>query len=71
MNDLIRRFLEWVSAVLAPRAGGRHRACPEASAPHVSAVVPSLPALRSPYGLDTPLNGEDVALIRPYLVGVA
>ncbi|MDH2388731.1 hypothetical protein QCN29_08010 [Streptomyces sp. HNM0663] len=27
-----------------------------------------IPALRSPYGLDEPLNGSDNALVRPYLV---
>jgi hypothetical protein len=26
------------------------------------------PAPRSPYGLDTPLDGSAVALVRPYLV---
>ncbi len=26
------------------------------------------PAPRSPYGLDTPLDGEETALVRPYLV---
>lgn len=78
--SIIHAFLEWASAVLAPRAGERHRACPEGSASCASAVVPTpasgprprrrpvLPALRSPYGLDTPLKGEDVALVRPYLV---
>ncbi|WP_323748931.1 hypothetical protein [Streptomyces sp. PR69] len=27
-----------------------------------------LPAVRSPYGLDEPLNGSETALVRPYLV---
>lgn len=82
MSDFIRCFLVWVSAVLAPRNGGRHRARP--ADPASSAAYPrlvqgpvrgprrpaprTLPRVRSPYGLDTPLIGEEVALIRPYLV---
>ncbi|GAA4912660.1 hypothetical protein ACFPM3_23915 [Streptomyces coeruleoprunus] len=34
---------------------------PQAVRPH------PLPTPRSPYGLDLPLNGEESALVRPYL----
>ncbi|MEV5608423.1 hypothetical protein [Streptomyces sp. NPDC052225] len=29
-----------------------------------------LPLLRSPYGLDSPIRGEETALVRPFLAAV-
>ena len=82
MTDLIRLVLAWVSALLAPRASGRHRARPASRAPRATYPLPvqgplraprrpdprALPRARSPYGLEAPLRGEDVELIRPYLI---
>ncbi|ORT59409.1 hypothetical protein [Streptomyces sp. CB03238] len=73
MHDLIRAFALWARLVFRPRAGGRHRARPAARAADRAAVpVPPrpvpLPAARSPYGLDVPLNGRESAMVRPYLV---
>lgn len=63
MQDPIRRLLEWVSTVLAPRARGQHRA-------YLSAATTSVrPApLTSRIREAEPLNGDEVALIRPYLL---
>ncbi|WP_416986394.1 hypothetical protein [Streptomyces sp. T028] len=72
MHDLIRRTLEWVRLLFAPGTGKRRR---PRRHPHLTAVRPAtplpqpprLPRHRSPYGLPTPLNGTDSALVRPYL----
>nr|WP_231626828.1 hypothetical protein [Streptomyces apocyni] len=61
----------WVVAVFGPRTRGRHRSRPTVPAP--PGTVPPRPepswppAPRSPYGLDTPLDGSAVASVRPYL----
>lgn len=82
MTELIRAFAVVLRLVFAPRNGGRHRARPAVSAPDAAYPLPvqgpvraprrpsprALPRARSPYGLDTVLNGEEVRLIRPYLV---
>jgi hypothetical protein len=80
MHDLIRRISEWVRALFAPRTRGRHRARQAVPAPRTATFAappgpalrprrtPALPARRSRYGLETPLDGEQVALARPYLV---
>jgi hypothetical protein len=72
--SIIHAFLLWVVEAFCPPPRGRHRAEQPAAVPRPLAppvpltplVRPSLP--RSPYGLASPLNGEDAALVRPYLV---
>jgi len=61
-------------AMATPPATGRHRARetsratpPQACVRSPAAPRAALPRQRSPYGLETPLEGERVALIRPYL----
>lgn len=76
MHDLIRRTLTWLRLFLSPGTGKRrlprHRPylCLHLTAVrHPSAPLssPHLPRHRSPYGLLTPLDGTDSALVRPYL----
>ncbi|MFS8203381.1 hypothetical protein ACLVWQ_32490 (plasmid) [Streptomyces sp. CWNU-52B] len=66
MLDLIRRALRWTRLLFSPGTGRRrrtrHHAC---LCVHITAV--RLPRHRSPYGLVTPLDGADSALVRPYL----
>lgn len=76
MHDLIRRTLAWVRLLFSPGTGKRRRLhrhpCPRL---HLTSVTPSAPPPtrlprprpRSPYGLVTPLDGTDSALVRPYL----
>ncbi|MFF7528809.1 hypothetical protein ACFZB2_06895 [Streptomyces bobili] len=74
MHDPIRRTLEWLRLLFAPGTGKRRRShgrpCPR---PHLTGVrrpaVP-LPPHRSPYGLATPLDGAESALVRPYLAAL-
>jgi hypothetical protein len=78
--SIIHAFLEWVTAWLWPATGRRRagrpvvsavppRACVQrAAAPRAAAPRAALPARRSLYGLEGPLEGERVALVRPYLV---
>ncbi|MFJ8022010.1 hypothetical protein [Streptomyces sp. NPDC096311] len=66
MTDLIHRLTAWVSLLLIPR--GAHRVRP----PRPARAVPSrprtpLPAHRSPYGLDIPLDGTATVAVRPYV----
>jgi len=77
MHDPIRRTLEWLRLLFCPGTGKRRRSrhrtylCvhftavrhPSPSAP----LPPRLPHHRSPYGLVSPLDGADNALVRPYL----
>ncbi|MGW1029181.1 hypothetical protein ACWD4J_36805 [Streptomyces sp. NPDC002577] len=74
MHDLIRRLAKWLVLVFSP-GPGRHRAGarPAHSAPvwrldttHSNAMC--LPAHRSPYGIDGPIDGGATALVRPYVV---
>ncbi len=83
MRDLIRVLTLWAGLAFGLRGCGRHRArpaalpLPPADRAH-SHLVPlpvaprwEQPSPRSPYGmggLDLLLNGEDTALVRPYLV---
>ncbi|WP_129307826.1 hypothetical protein [Streptomyces sp. L2] len=68
MTDLIRRLAAVLGRVLIPT--GRHR--PQYEAP-VFLIAPrpdppvSLPAHRSPYGLDTPLDATAARSVRPYV----
>jgi hypothetical protein len=69
--SIIHAFLRWVVEVFGPRPRGRHRAgravtVPLRLAPPAPSTWPSSP--RSPYGLESPLNGAEAALVRPYLV---
>ncbi|GGY94872.1 hypothetical protein [Streptomyces poonensis] len=69
MTDLIGRLTAWVSLLLYPR--GAHRRTPHhythPTAPPVPTATP-LPLHRSPYGLDTPLDGAAHNPVRPYLL---
>ncbi|WP_369146618.1 hypothetical protein [Streptomyces sp. R44] len=75
MSDLIRALALWARLLLAPTPGNRHRtrttafrpARPTATAPRPLAEARPLTP-RSPYGLDAPLNAEDTAMVRPYLL---
>ncbi|WP_156723131.1 hypothetical protein [Streptomyces apocyni] len=68
---IIHALILWASLEFGLRGHGRHRTRP-AALPAPSRPAPAAPRqhaarARSPYGLDTPLNGEDTALVRPYL----
>ncbi|MEW2396696.1 hypothetical protein [Streptomyces sp. NPDC046862] len=77
MHDLIRRTLEWLRLLFGPGTGKRRRPHHHLHlCVHLTVVrrpstppPPHLPLHRSPYGLVTPLDGTDSALVRPYLVG--
>lgn len=83
MRNLIVAFLRWVLGVLKPGTGKRRASSrptdpAPVSAPPSPAPAPVAPrraqawppAERSPYGLETPLCGEQVTLVRPYLVAL-
>jgi hypothetical protein len=67
MTDLIRRLTTWVSLLLIPRdahgAPPTHPAPTTPPQPHVT----RLPAHRSPYGLNTPLDATATRAVRPYV----
>jgi len=70
MTDLIHRLAAWVSLLLIPR--GAHRRCP--ARPELTVAVPTwpgistpLPAHRSPYGIDAPLDATATRAVRPYV----
>ncbi|MBA2807067.1 hypothetical protein E0500_006310 [Streptomyces sp. KM273126] len=69
MNDLIRSLVAWIGPLIKPRG----KPCGPAFRPHSALMTPppapdtSLPTHRSPYGLDTPLDGTATAAVRPYL----
>lgn len=69
MTDLIRRLAAWLGLPLFPR--GAHRAGaalrPVLPPPSEWDAGPPLPAHRSPYGLDTPLDPGAARSVRPYL----
>lgn len=69
MTDLIRRLSVWVCILFGIRRAYRRPA--RHLHPVLSAQPPKhtpLPAHRSPYGLDTPLDGAANVAVRPYLV---
>ncbi|CAM5425126.1 hypothetical protein [Streptomyces narbonensis] len=71
MADLIRALTLWARLVLGARSSGWHRARtapPFHPTPTPAPAPVQPPAPRSPYGLDVPLNGDESALVRPYLV---
>ncbi|MFE9440692.1 hypothetical protein ACFYO2_17100 [Streptomyces sp. NPDC006602] len=71
MTDLIHRLATWVALLLKPRGSHRRTTSPR----HLTLVMPvrpdaapaPLPARRSPYGLDTPLDATATRSVRPYL----
>jgi hypothetical protein len=68
MTDLIRRLMAWVGLLLIPCEA--HPARPAQQAAPVVPLRPratTLPARRSPYGLDTPLDGTATLAVRPYV----
>jgi hypothetical protein len=69
MTDLIGRLLIWAGFLPKPR--GRHRSATLGPRPELAAPPPtldtSLPSHRSPYGLDTPLDGAATIAVRPYV----
>ncbi|MEU3781607.1 MULTISPECIES: hypothetical protein [Streptomyces] len=75
--SIIHALLRWVLGVLVPGTGKRRAAHPRAAsaatlgAAQLRANRAWLPAPRSPYSLDdTPLDGAESPLVRPYLVAV-
>ncbi|MEU3427016.1 hypothetical protein [Streptomyces gardneri] len=75
MADLIRALTLWARLVCGFRSSGRHRARTSLPVTDRSSFRPAPapspaqpPGPRSPYGLDVPLNGDESALVRPYLV---
>lgn len=69
MNDLIRSLAAWIAPLTRPRG----KTCVPVVRPHPALTSPhpapgaSLPTHRSPYGLDTPLDGTATVAVRPYL----
>ncbi|OIJ90495.1 hypothetical protein [Streptomyces monashensis] len=74
MYDLIRRIAAWLWQVFNPgpgmrRAGSRPAEPVLARRPEEPrTTTPWPPAHRSPYGLNTPLDGSANAVVRPYLL---
>lgn len=77
MTDLIRALVLWARLVFGSQKSGRHRArtarwaadsAPGCPIPATTGSASRLPRPRSPYGLDGPLNGDETALVRPYLL---
>ncbi|MFG2023368.1 hypothetical protein [Streptomyces sp. NPDC048825] len=69
MTDLVRRITAWVSLLCLPR--GAHRVRPPHPAPTTVPPQPQavrLPAHRSPYGLDSPLDATETRPVRPYVI---
>ncbi|WP_328769684.1 hypothetical protein [Streptomyces sp. NBC_00286] len=69
MTDLIRRLAARLGLLPTPR--GTHRVRPPHLAPSTAPPQPlemRLPAHRSPYGLDTPLDATATRPVRPYVI---
>lgn len=68
---IIHAFLRELLGLIAP-GSGRRRAGSSPAAPVVAptrrTAAPQAPRLRSPYGLDHPLDGNASVLVRPYLL---
>ncbi|MFD7689070.1 hypothetical protein [Streptomyces sp. NPDC059781] len=69
MTDLIGRLAAWVNLLFCPRGAHRRNGPrPEPSfAPRPAAASIPLPSHRSPYGLDTLLDGAAIVAVRPYV----
>ncbi|MBD0838652.1 hypothetical protein [Streptomyces sp. TRM68416] len=66
MTDLIRRLATWVGLLLFPPPRKPVPYAEPPAAPWPLHPCP-LPAHRSPYGLDTPLDATATRAVRPYL----
>ncbi|GHE04135.1 hypothetical protein GCM10010339_34500 [Streptomyces alanosinicus] len=68
---IIHALLRWALGMVAPGTG-RRRAVARLTtpAPVDWPEAPCLPAHRSPYGHDVPLDGHAAALVRPYVVAM-
>ena len=66
MTDLIHHLATWVALLLKPRSSPPPPPHPTRVVPVRPAAAP-LPAPRSPYGLDTPLDATATRSVRPYL----
>lgn len=71
---IIHAFVRGVLGVFAPSTG-RRRVTARATRPvpvdqpvAPRTASPGLPAHRSPYGLDVPLDGRATAMVRPYVL---
>lgn len=64
---LLRRFAVWLGLLAEPRSKCPVRAPGPVSSSPPPAHIP-LPAHRSPYGLEVPLDGTATVAVRPYLV---
>ncbi|MDQ1046899.1 hypothetical protein [Streptomyces sp. V4I2] len=67
MSDLIHRLATWVALLLKPRSSPPAPPQPTLAARPVRPTAAPLPAPRSPYGLDTPLDATATRSVRPYL----
>ena len=70
MKDPIGRLIIWVSTLLTPRGTHRRTHPPAFLAPNSPPPArPTLPAHRSPYGLDADarIDGTATRSVRPYL----
>lgn len=71
--SIIHALLLWILGVLVPGTGMRRADARPAVPSHVRRPGESrettawLPAPRSPYGLDVPLDGASVVAVRPYV----
>ncbi|ANP48345.1 hypothetical protein J2Z21_009824 [Streptomyces griseochromogenes] len=70
--SIIHAFLRWVLGVCAPATGRRRAAARPTPVPVEwpevpSTASPTLPAHRSPYGRDVPLDGRATVMVRPYV----
>ncbi|MGW1912246.1 hypothetical protein ACWCQS_16380 [Streptomyces sp. NPDC002076] len=73
--SIIHALLRWALGVFVPGTGRRRTETRHAAVPvpayrprAARAAAPWPPAHRSPYGLDTPLDGSANAVVRPYLL---
>ncbi|MFM9448239.1 hypothetical protein [Streptomyces acidiscabies] len=74
MHDFIRCIAARLLGVLVPGSGRRRagfRAPVKSSVRYAAVPCPGvrLPVHRSPYGLDVPLDGAGVTMVRPYVIG--
>ncbi|WP_137993253.1 hypothetical protein [Streptomyces vilmorinianum] len=69
MKDPIRALVLWVRLVLVTSAGNRHLTRTIAFRPAIQPPDQARPRTpRPPYGLDEPLDADETAMVRPYLL---
>ncbi|MFD7320127.1 hypothetical protein ACFV9D_03410 [Streptomyces sp. NPDC059875] len=69
MKDLIRALALWARLLLAPSPSNRHQTRTIAFRPATQPSHQARPSTpRSPYGLDVPLDADETAMVRPYLL---